>query len=121
MVVHVQMREQGVPLKNRIDLPFVGRFFIDTFPIKKHFAGGRRQKAADDPQSGGFAAAGGAEQSEKFMVVDVEIDAVEYALPVELHGEILEPDEFLGHYPPPFLFIVFYSVDIHENARNVNG
>ena len=54
------------------------------------------------------------------MVVDVEIDAVEYALPVELHDEILEPDEFLGHYPPPFLFIVFYSVDIHENARNVN-
>ena len=40
------------------------------------------------------------------MVVNVEIDAVEYTLPVELHDEILEPNEFLGHYPPPFLYKV---------------
>ena len=37
------------------------------------------------------------------MIVDIEIDAVEYTLPVELHDEILEPNEFFGHYPPPFL------------------
>jgi hypothetical protein len=37
------------------------------------------------------------------MVIEVKIDAVENTLPVELHGEVPESDEFLGHYPPPFL------------------
>jgi hypothetical protein len=44
------------------------------------------------------------------MVIDIEIDAVENTLPVELHGKIPEPDEFLGHYPPPFLCVDFVTI-----------
>ena len=43
------------------------------------------------------------QQREEFMVVKVKIDAVENTLPVELHGKVLESDEFFRHYPPPFL------------------
>ena len=70
---------------------------------KNDGAGGRWQKAADDSQRGGFAAAGGAQQGEKFMVIKVEIDTVEYPFPVELHNKVLESDELFRHYPPPFL------------------
>ena len=57
------------------------------------------------------------------MVIDVEIDVVEYTLPVELHGKIPEPDEFLGHYPPPFLYrfrqnLTWYNYS--ANSSNVN-
>ena len=38
------------------------------------------------------------------MVIEVKIDAVENTLPVELHDQVLESDEFFGHYPPPFLY-----------------
>ena len=44
------------------------------------------------------------------MVVNVKIDTIKYPLPVELHGQILEPDEFLCHYPPPFLLVVFVTI-----------
>ena len=43
------------------------------------------------------------------MVVEVKIDAVENTHPVELQGQILEPNEFFGHYPPPFLFTKFVT------------
>ena len=81
----------------------MGGHIVDTLTVKKHIAGGRRQNAANDPQSGSRAAAGGGAQREKFLVVKIEVDTIKYPLPVELHHKILESDEFLGHYPPPFL------------------
>jgi hypothetical protein len=36
------------------------------------------------------------------MVFNIEIDAIKHPFTVKLHHEVLEPDEFLGHYPPPF-------------------
>ena len=105
VVVDIQMREQGIALKHGVDLAFVGRYVIEYRSVKGHRAGGGGQKPADDPQRGGFAAAGRAEQCEEFMIIDIKIDVVENTLPVELHGKIPESDEFLGHYPPPFLSV----------------
>ena len=98
------MRKKGITLEHGVDLPLVGRDVVDDLPVKRHRAGSRRQKAADNPKRRGLAAAGGAEQCEEFVIVEIKIDAVENTLPVELHGQVLESDEFLGHYPPPFLF-----------------
>ena len=53
------------------------------------------------------------------MVIDIEIDAVEYTLPVELHGKILESDEFLGHYPPPFLCVFLSQYDKYNYILNL--
>ena len=52
------------------------------------------------------------------MVVDIEIDAVEYTFPVELHGKIPESDEFLGHYPPPFLCVFLSQYDKYNYIIN---
>ena len=52
------------------------------------------------------------------MVVDIEIDAVEYTFPVELHGKIPESDEFLGHYPPPFLCVFLSQYDKYNYILN---
>jgi len=35
------------------------------------------------------------------MVVDVEVDAVQDALTVKFHGEVLEADQFFGHLSSP--------------------
>ena len=111
------MGEQGVTLENRVDLALVGRQVVDGFPVEGHCSGSGRQKAADDPQSGGLAAAGGAQQCEEFVVIEVKIDAVENTLPVELHGKILESDEFFGHYPPPFLFLILVESIFAESVN----
>jgi hypothetical protein len=37
------------------------------------------------------------------MVIEIKVDPIEDPFTVELHGKALEPDEFFGHYPPPFL------------------
>ena len=111
IVKHIQMGEQSVALKHRIDLPLIGRHIVDAFTVKGHRAGSGRQKAADDPQSGSLAAAGGAQQGEEFMVINIQVDTVKYPLSVELHGKIPEPDQFFGHYPPPFLSYFFVGND----------
>ena len=103
--IYIQMREQSIALEDGVDLPLIGRHVRDLLSVKQHTAGSGRQEAADDPQSGGFTAAGRAQQREKFMVIKIEVDTVKYPLPVELHGKVLESDEFLSHYPPPFLCI----------------
>ena len=126
VVVHIQMRKKGITLEHGVDLPLVGRNVVDDLPVKRHRAGSRRQKAADDPKRCGLAAAGGAEQCEEFVIVEIKIDAVENTLPVELHGQVLESDEFLGHYPPPFLprfcFTPKYDRYYYTvNFCNVNG
>lgn len=46
--------------------------------------------------------------------------------PVELHGQVLESDEFLGHYPPPFLSRFYFTPKYDRyyytvNFCNVNG
>ena len=91
-------------------LALIGRHIVDDLAVEGHGAGGGRQKAADDPQGGWLAAAGGAQQSEEFVVIEVKINIVENTLPVELHNKILESDEFLGHYPPPFLLVIFCHI-----------
>ena len=58
VVIHIQMREQGIALKHGIDLTLVWRHVVDNLAVKQHLAGGRGQETADDPQGGGFAAAG---------------------------------------------------------------
>ena len=57
------------------------------------------------------------------MVIEVKSNIVENTLPVELHNKVLESDEFLGHYPPPFLYrfrqnMTWYNYS--ANSPNVN-
>ena len=95
------MREQGIALKDRVDLALVGRHLIDAFAVEQNIAGCRRQKASDDTKRGGLAAAAGAQQGEKLPVIDVKIDRIEDSLAVKLHHEIGQTDQLLGHLSSP--------------------
>ena len=101
VVIDIQVRKKRIALENRIDLSFIGGHIIDPLTVEKHIAVGGRQKAADDAQGGGLAAAGGAEQGQKFVIVDIEVDAVQDALTVKFHGEVLEANQFFGHVSSP--------------------
>ena len=104
IVIHVQMWEQRVPLKDRIDLSLVRRDIIDPLSIKKHITGRRCQKTANNSQRCGFSASTGTQQCEKFLISDVKIDVIKNGFAVlKGHGKIRQANEFFGHYPPPFL------------------
>ena len=95
------MREQGVPLEHRVDFSLVGGNVIDAFPIEQNIAGCRRQKASDDTKRSGLTAAAGAEQGKKFLVIDVEINGIQNSFPIELHHQVGQADQLLGHVSSP--------------------
>ena len=67
------MGEKGILLKDRVDLPLMGRYVVYPHTVKKYVPGGRRQEAADHPKGSCLTAAGRSEECEKFFIVEVEI------------------------------------------------
>ena len=98
---YVQMREQGVLLEHRVDLPFIGRNVINPHTVEQDVSRRRRREAADDPQCGGLAAPTGSKQCEEFFVIDIKIQIVEYGLVVKRHAEIPQANQLLGHVSSP--------------------
>ena len=68
---HVEVGEQGVPLKHSIYRPFVGRNRVNPHAVKKNIPGGGLLKTAYNTKRGGFAAPTGTQQREEFLVVDI--------------------------------------------------
>ena len=91
---HVQVGEEGVALKDGVDVALVRRDVVDALTEEENVPLVGRFKAADHAQRCGLAAAGGAEQREKFVVVDVEVDAVENGFAVKLLGDAPELNDF---------------------------
>ena len=73
VVVYIHVGEQGVFLKDGVDLPFIGRNVINPHTVEQNVSRRGRREAADDPQRGGFAAPTGAKQCEEFLIIDIEI------------------------------------------------
>ena len=97
VLIHIEVREQGVLLEHRVHRPLVGRDRIDPHTVKKDIARGGRLKTTDDAKRGGLAAPAGTQQCEEFLVVDIQIDAVQHHFPVKGHGTVGQADELLGH------------------------
>ena len=57
--INIQMGEEGVTLKHRVDVALVGRQIVDPVSHEKHITGVRGLKPADNPQRCGFAASAG--------------------------------------------------------------
>ena len=70
------MGEKCVLLENRVDLPFIGRYFVYQFSVKEDLSFMRLDKAADNAQRCRFSASGGSKQGNKFLVVDIKIDTL---------------------------------------------
>ena len=63
VLVDRQVREQGVVLEDRVDVPLVGRQPGDVLALEFDQPRGRRLEPADHPQGGGLAAAGRPQQA----------------------------------------------------------
>ena len=84
----VQVREQRVFLEHRVHRPFIRRHACDVLSFEQDFAGVRFQKARDQAKGRGFTAAGRAQQRDKFLIVDIEVQSVQNPLAVKLHNDI---------------------------------
>ena len=97
----IHVGEQGVLLKDGIDLPLMGRNVINPHAVEEHIAGGGLLKAADDTKCRGLATPGGAKQREEFLVIDIKVDVVQNDVVVKFHEAIRQADQFLGHVSSP--------------------
>ncbi len=91
---HVQVREQRVFLEHRVDRPFVRRQARDVPARKKDIARSRLHEPSDDAERGGLAAAGRAEEGDELFVVDIEVEAVQNAVSVEIDYNVLAVKRF---------------------------
>ena len=90
---YVQMGEKCVLLENRVDLPFVRRDFVDQLSVKEDLSFVRLDKAADDAECCRFSAAGGSQQGNKFLVMDIKVDTLQYLLIVKIHDNVFQAND----------------------------
>ena len=109
VLIHVEVGEQGVFLKDRIDGPLVGRDRIHPHAVEQHIARGGRLKTTDDAQGGGLAASTGAKQREEFLIIDIQVDVIKHDLVVESHGTVVQADQLFGHVSSPISKIIVSS------------
>ena len=108
------MGEEGVALKDGVDVALVRRDVVDALAKEENVALIRRFEAADHAQGRSLAAAGRAEQRQKFIVVNVEIDAVENGLAIKLLGDVPELNDFFHGCVSPF---VHEKTPLHQQRR----
>ena len=90
--IDIQMRKQCVALKDRVDISLVGRNIVDARTIKKNVTRGGLRKTADDSQRCGFSTTGRAQKSNEFLILNVQIQMIQYDNSVVFHGHAAEAD-----------------------------
>ena len=93
ILVHIQVREQGIPLEHGIDLALVRGQIIDADTTKKNITLLGLDKSANDPQSGGFAAPRRSKKGNEFLVHDVEVDPLENRLVIKINQNSTQADQ----------------------------
>ncbi len=83
VVVNIQVRKQGIFLKNGIDFPPIRGKAVDFPAIKKDIARIRFYKSSDNPQGRSLTAPGRTQQSNKFAVLQVKIKIFQNCFPVK--------------------------------------
>ena len=113
------MREQGILLEYRIDMPFISGDVADFHPVKIKLTFLRGLKAADDSQGSCFTATLRTEQSNEFSIPDIQIHGVYYLLSVVRLGNSFQLNE-LCHFlkiSDPFLRQTYIIAFFRLNTR----
>ena len=76
VLVHVQMWEERVALEHGVHRALVGRQGVDPLAVKKNVTLQRLDESTDDPQRRGFPTAGRPQKCDKFLVMDLKVQAV---------------------------------------------
>src|ERR1700722_10889980 len=88
-----QVRKQRIALKH--DAAIRARLATQVLPVDEKLAAARRLDSQQHSQEGGLAAARSADNGDKLVIVDVQIDILEYDLIAEFLPQPLHRD--LGH------------------------
>ncbi len=97
VLVDRQVREEGVVLEDRVDVPLVGRQPGDVLALELDEARCRGLEPADHPEGGRLAAAGRSEEREELAGLDLEVDVIDdHGLAVAL-DDIYQLDVDRGH------------------------
>ena len=83
-------------------MAFMRRQVVDAFPLEENVSLFRIHKAADDTQRRCFSAAGRTEESDEFLVVDVQVLPFQKPFSFEFHHDVLEADDSVAHFASPF-------------------
>ena len=95
---HVEVREQGVALEDRVDVPLVGRHLGDVDAVEHDVPARRTLEAGDHAQRRRLSAAGGPDHREELARRHLQVDAVHGDDVCELLRQPFEPDLSLHAY-----------------------
>ncbi len=101
VLIHIQVREQGVFLENGVDLPLIGRTSLILTPSNRTSPDVGVAKPPMIRSVVVFAAPAGSEKCEELFAVDIQIDVIENRLVVECHAEIPQANQLFGHVSSP--------------------
>ena len=93
----VEMGEKRIALKHGVDVALMRWKGSDVLAEKEHVALVGLLKTGDDPQCGGLTAAAWTQERYKLVVIDIQIDMVQYRLPVKRFGNSFQLDDFPSH------------------------
>ena len=96
VLVNVQMGEESISLKDGVDVTLVGGDVVDALTVKNDLALIGRLKAADNAKRGGFSTAGGTKQGNEFLVMDIQINGLQYLFSVIFLADTLQFDELFS-------------------------
>ena len=91
--VHIEVREQRIPLEYRIHLTLVGGQVIDADTTKKNITLLGLDKSADDAQGSCLATTGRPKKSNEFLVHDVKVDPLEDRLVIKIDSDAAQADQ----------------------------
>jgi hypothetical protein len=66
------MREEGIALKNRVDVPLIGSLVSDIFAVDENLTCRGFFKPRQEPECCGLAAAARAEEGKKLTAIDIQ-------------------------------------------------
>ena len=89
VVIHIQMREQGITLEDGVDRPFVRRHIRDVRSVYEYFSGVRGAETCYHAQERGLSAARRAEESQELALLYRYAHIVQDTLVPEAFGYIL--------------------------------
>ena len=94
------MGEKGVTLKDGVDVSLIGGQVAYILAHKNDVSLIGAFKAADEPQRGRFAAAGRAQQGEKLIVINIQIDFVQHQFSIKGLAYVFKLNYLLHAHTP---------------------
>ena len=90
IIENIQMREQGIPLEHRVDVPLVCRHLQEVFAFEIDYARISSLESRDDPERRRLTAAGRSEQRNELIISNIKSNILKYLCAVKALAQVLD-------------------------------